>query len=641
MSDQTTNWYLKLTDMVSSPLKKIMDAATGTQKKLSDISNVTKKLNTEQNVLGRDFKRNLSQLDTTLSGLQKRQSEAFTTKHIQAYQKMIDKTKSEITRLNSAMHPPTPALGKWDKWKNNLKESASQIPGLNQGLSLMANPLALAAAAAFSLSVGLKSCVDISSNFEVGMAKINATAQLSRENLGKLDDRLTDIGSASGGNFERIPETYEKILSITGKVNQSLDLTELAVKGAKAGFTDLDIVGNALARTMSTIKDSNVKASDVLDTLMMAKNVGAGEFKDFAQYIPGLIASAQPAGYNHKDAVGLFSTLSKSFEGSEAAMYTQNLFTAFKKTDIIYGLEKAGVKVFKNGFRRPINDVLMDLAKLQKSMNPEQFTNFMDAIKLKDAQAATAIGALTGNTKNLKEVFDGLNRSLGETDRQLAATENTARGWADIGDEIKSIAKSIGDFLLPIVDVLIQGLKSIGNGFKEMFSGTVFQKSSWRDQSDDEIKSAARMKNASQIALTRTREHFNLSPDQNFDKKQWAFYQSIHRQNMTSSESKNKIVDEDKVLGSSSKSKGDAMFNANNGLAMANSAMADNQAGGSKGSSKSGGGSGSGSGTRNLTMNLTVNNVIQAGGENLDKIKRKITDFVVDAARDGMVQIGA
>jgi TP901 family phage tail tape measure protein len=640
MNDQSTNWYLRLMDHVTSPLKKIMDVAFGAQKKITDISTATQKITASQNVMGRDFKNNLTQLTARLETLRGLQEKAFTVKHIQNYNKAIKQTEAEIKRINDVINPPHPPLSMWAALKNDLGGLVSQIPGASNVIGLLKNPLALAASA--MLTVGISSTT-MAANFETGVAKINATAQLGERQLRALDSRLTDIGSHSGGNFERIPETYEKILSVTGKVNQALDLTELAVKGAKAGFTDLDVVGNALARTMNVIQDKTVSAANVLDMLMMAKNVGAGEFQDFAQYIPGLIASAQPAGYTHKDAIGLFSTLSKSFEGSDASMYAQNLFTAFKKTDIIYGLEKAGIKVFQNGFRRPINDVLMDLAKLQKSMNPELFTNFMDAIKLKDAQAATAIGTLTSNTANLKEVFDGLNRSIGETDRQMQATMNTARGWADIGDELKSWGKNIGDFLLPIIDVLVQGVSGFARGLKEIFTGNffgLFNKADWQG-GEEEIKKNARFKNSIEIAERRTREYYHLSPTATFNREQNTFYSSIFHQNQKAindldQRERNKIVSDEKEAKGVKSKKAEALFNANNGIAMAEDAMKDNKAG------KNAGGSGGGGnkGPTSLTMNIEVHNHFETTKENDTAIKRKITDIIVDAGRDGLVTLG-
>src|SRR5690606_7258624 len=152
-----------------------------------------------------------------------------------------------------------------------------------------------------------------------GMAKINATAQLTSKTLDKLEGRLVDIGGQSGGNFDNITFAYEKILSTTGKVNLSLDITETAVKGAKAGFASLDLVAGALAQTLASVGAENATANEVLDTLLKAKAVGAGEFEDFARYLPGLIASAKNVGMAFKDTAGLFSFMTFKGQSPEQA----------------------------------------------------------------------------------------------------------------------------------------------------------------------------------------------------------------------------------------------------------------------------------------------------------------------------------
>ena len=51
--------------------------------------------------------------------------------------------------------------------------------------------------------------------------------------------------------------------------------------------------------------------------------------------------------------------------------------------------------------------------------------------------------------------------------------------------------------------------------------------------------------------------------------------------------------------------------------------------------------SGDGNKVRNLSMHLQINNNFKIDdGNQMDKVKRKITDVIVDAARDGMVNIG-
>jgi hypothetical protein len=79
-----------------------------------------------------------------------------------------------------------------------------------------------------------------------------------------------------------------------------------------------------------------------------------------------------------------------------------------------------------------------------------------------------------------------------------------------------------------------------------------------------------------------------------------------------------------------------ALKNVNNGKS------ALDTSGSSSSTSNSGSSvSGDGNKVRNLTMNLSVINHYKADDDNqLEKIKRKMTDLIVDSARDAMVTIG-
>lgn len=113
---------------------------------------------------------------------------------------------------------------KISKTESAFKGAANEIPGMSRGLDMLSNPMMLAGAGIAAVGAGLYKAGNLALDFETGMAKINATAQLGAGDLGKLQDRLQDIGSNSGGNFEQIPQAYEKILSQTGNVNLSLNI---------------------------------------------------------------------------------------------------------------------------------------------------------------------------------------------------------------------------------------------------------------------------------------------------------------------------------------------------------------------------------------------------------------------------------
>lgn len=627
-ADTTTDWELRLKEYVSAPLKKLTEYATGANKKMNEVANGMAKAAKSSDVMGREFKRNYNGLENTLSKLEARQKSAFSTKHILGYQRLIERTKAEMEKLNAVTAPPPQVLSRWGLLKNNLSAAASEVPGLSHGMSLIKNPAVLAGAAVFALGAGLKKSVDLAADYNVGMAKINATAQLSTDVLGKLKDRLIEIGSHSGGNFELVPEAYEKILSQTGKVNLSLDITETAVKGAQAGFTEINTVAGALAQTLSVVGEKNTTANEVMDTLLKAKAVGAGEFTDFANYLPQLIAAGNNLSVNFKDTAGMFAYMTaKGQSASDSAMLMQNAFTALQKNEIIKGLGKKGIQLFDaGGSRKNIRDVFTDLAKKLDGMSDKSKTKFFIDIGLNDAQARNAFSVLTSDAGKFKEIMGDVNNALGETDRQLAVTANHARTWGDIGDEMKGWAVNIGDILLPLMDQFVTLINNAAAGWKSLFNGEIFKDKDKYKQEKYIIDYNLSKNKAREL----TEQKFGKGASMDYSTQSGKFYdkwQTEFMKGLSTTASKNNI---DKKESATEK----ALSNVNKGKPAGDTSTSSN-------TSKSGATVSDSNKVRNLTQNLYITNVIKVDQDtNMDKVKQKFTDLIVDAGRDGITTLG-
>lgn len=374
---------------------------------------------------------------------------------------LADKVSGPIVRITQKV---TASSNATKVWRNQLRDASEEIPGLSRAMSLISNPIALASAGIVAFGTAGVVATKSAYNFEEGMAKINATAQLSKSQLGGLRDKLMEIGYDSGGNFNRIPESFEKILSQVGNVDQSLDILKASTKGATAGFTDLDVVSGALAQSMSIIGAQNAKAQDVLDTMFAAKRVGAGEFKDFATYLPTLIASGKNLGIEYKNVAGLFAYMTgKGQSASDSAMLLQNAFTALGKSDITSGMEKLGVNVFdKQGMMRDIGTIMTELGTKLNGLSSKEKLNVLEKIGLNDAQARNAFAILTSDANKLTEALNATNNATGETAMTLAKTQTPANNWKEALDKINFFITKIGYKLLPYFDA---GLIKLGKAF--------------------------------------------------------------------------------------------------------------------------------------------------------------------------------
>ncbi len=373
----------------------------------------------------------------------------------------IRRYNKEINSLSRSIHNLENTTG--GKFKKYAKDAFAQVPGAG----LMTNPLVMAGA-------GVTAIGKLGVSWEEGMAKINATAQLPQNEIDRLSKKIKKLGiDAEAKNLNLVPDAYEKILSQTGDVALSTDILDKALKGAKAGFTGVNLVAGATAQSLSAIGKENTNAQEVLDTLFAAKRVGAGEFADFARYLPSLFAASKNIGAEWKETAGLFAYMTgKGQEAGNAAMYIQNAYTALGKSDITSGLEKAGVMVYdENGKMRELVNLFTDLSKLTQSMTDQQKSDFFESIGLRDMQAKAAFSILTDETEKLRTAIDATANGSGELQKALDNTNNTGNklraGWAKIQGIGLSLSEVILTLLNPVLDVLgglLSGILSIVDG---------------------------------------------------------------------------------------------------------------------------------------------------------------------------------
>jgi TP901 family phage tail tape measure protein len=432
---------------MSGKLKSIGINSDTALNKFSGLQQRSVQVNKNFNALGRSV--------TTLSdklGLMRAERDLIPESNIRdvrRYNTEIRKLEKRITRLQT--------VNNGSRLKSLTRDAMMSIPG---GSFLM-NPI-VAVGGAISVMTGQ------SLKFNEGMAKINITARLNQEDLGGLRNRLLEVGKAMHADPGTLPETFEKILSQVGDVDTSMSIFETTLKGAKATFTDTAIVADALALSLSAIGVKNTDAESVMNVLVAAKRVGAGEFADYARYVPGLIADARNLGIAFQDTAGLFSFMTaKGNTAEKSAMFMQNAFTALSKTQVQTGLKDNGINIFdKEGNIRNIADIMGALkAKLTALGSDAARSNFLEKIGLKDAQAKTAFSILTSDVDKLRNTLAVTADASGETDAALQLSKNTLQRLSDLWHDVKTSALQAGfsfeNILSPIIsvsEILVSGL---------------------------------------------------------------------------------------------------------------------------------------------------------------------------------------
>lgn len=452
-------YIFSLRDQISARLGSITATSDRT---VAALSGVQDKVRSADSVC-RDTGRTLGSLKMKIDALQAEREwiPADNIPAIREYNREIARLTDEIEELETAA-----GGGKFKKWAS---EAFDAIPGAG----LLKNPLVTGITA-----VGAAGMAGM--NFDENMAQVNITAQLDEAGLDDLKKRLKQIAAENKTDVQVTPVGFEAINSQVNDVDLSLSILDAALKGSKAGFTDLDTVSAALAQTLSIVGKENTTAQEVLDTFFAAKRVGAGEFADFARYMPNLIAGADNLGIAYKEVAGTFAYMTGKGQSAErAATLMENAFSVLGRVDVRDKLAKAGVDVFDDtGKIRSVVDIFTDLEGVLGRMNDEQKSSFLEKAGLVDKEAKSAFAVLTSDIGKLKESMNDVANSAGETDTALGYSANSMQKATEVWNQFKNIGTEVGELTLPVISAgltvagaVLAGVSSVLEVVIGFFSG--------------------------------------------------------------------------------------------------------------------------------------------------------------------------
>lgn len=453
-------YIFSLRDQISAKLAGITATSEKTR---SALSGVQEKVRSAEDVF-QDTGKTIGSLKARIDALQaeKEWIPADNLPAIKEYNREISRLTNELNELETAA-----GGGKFKKW---VSEAFDAIPGA----SLLKNPLVAGITA-----VGAAGAAGM--NFDEAMANVNITAQLDESGLKDLKNRLKEIAAENKSDIQVVPVGFEAINSQVNDVELSLQILDAALKGSKAGFTDLDTVSAALAQTLSIVGKENTTAQEVLDTFFAAKRVGAGEFADFARYMPNLIAGADNLGIAYKEVAGTFAYMTGKGQSAErAATLMENAFSVLGRVDVRKKLSAAGVDVFDDtGKIRSVVDIFTDLQNVLGGLNDEQKSSLLEQFGLVDKEAKSAFSVLMSDTEKLRESMNDVANSTGETTAALGYSRNAVQQATEVWNQFKNIGLQVGEIILPVISAGLTVAGSVLDGVSVVMDTVIGFFSGW------------------------------------------------------------------------------------------------------------------------------------------------------------------
>lgn len=433
----TYQYILSLNESVSPMLQLVAGVADTVNSQMTALAVTTQVFENEAADLGSG----LLALNQNLTVLEKQEIlPSSNIRSLQQHKKQIQETEYEYVDYEEIVGQTTQNVGRQIASMDNAGKSgllSKYFDGLCSKIKDMFDPLAF---------------VQKAMAFDMDMAKLNMTAKLDEKGLEGLQTKLRTIAKDNSADVVLMPAGFEEILTQTGNVDTSLQILDASLKGSKAGFEDLGSVSDALSKTLAAVGSEQAGAHDVLDTFMAVKRVGAGNFKDFAQYMPSLIAGAADLGVGYKDVAGMFANMTgKGKDAAGASKLMQSMFTELGKTDITQNLEQAGVKILDaQGKMRGVVDVFGDLNNAMSGMDDESKTAFLRDMGISGEEARQAIISMGSDLGALSGAMEATANATGETVAALENSDTPMRSLIGCWNDFNTLGLDLGKLMLPL-----------------------------------------------------------------------------------------------------------------------------------------------------------------------------------------------
>lgn len=371
--------------------------------------------------------------------------------------------------FNKAKQSVNKAVGGMQEKINSISSSTSkafdaikgQVPGLGGALSSLVNPYTAIIAAATLAVSAITSATIAANNWHKQMAEINVTAELSKNKLGKLSDKLLEIGGRNVAPLEEVPKAFSRIISAGLSVNDSLATLEPTLRAAKAGFTDIETVAGAATSVMMS---TGYDAKRVYDILFETVKEGNAEFRDIASYLPKVIPLAKNVGYELEEVAGAYAMLTGRLSTEQSTTALQGVMRALSSQRVAIGQIDAATGKYVSGFKsigidvfdpttkriKPIIDIVTELDNKMKGLSDHDRMLQFDKIGL-DQMGSLGISTLMQDIGALQKAVDSTTNSAGAMEKAYTDSLTPFESWSIIQNQLKVEMIKIGELFLPII----------------------------------------------------------------------------------------------------------------------------------------------------------------------------------------------
>ena len=311
----------------------------------------------------------------------------------------------------------------------------------------------------------------MAADFDTAMRSVNTMLLLNEDEFKKLSDDTREMARSMGVDVtESAAALYQAISAGVPKENV-VDFLTIASKAAIGGMTDTKTAVSGFATVLNAFKLPMSDTQKVADLMFTTVAGGVTTFEELSASLFQVAPIAAASGVGFDEVSAALATLTK--QGVPTSVATTQLRQAMvslqKPTkemgEVIedLGYESGQSMLAELGFAKTIN-TLRDATGGSNELLMKMFGS---------VEAGSAILGLTGeNAEMFAEDLEAMANSAGAADAATAQMEeSTSRQMAHLMADLKDVAMTIGEALMPvlqeIVETVVPIVQKVGEWVKE------------------------------------------------------------------------------------------------------------------------------------------------------------------------------
>lgn len=357
------------------------------------------------------------------------------------------------------------------KAERELRKASRQFQTIGKDLMKLGAPFV--AVGGMAIKMGL--------DFESSMNKINSLVGLSIDEVNKMKPAVKEMAASVGKDASEAADALFFITSAGLRGAEAMDTLEMSLKASAVGLGETKDIANLVTSTMMAYGSEVVSAQNATDILTTAIREGKLEASDLASVMGGVLPLASAMGVSFNEVGAAFAAMSRTgTPANEAATQLRGILNSLlspaEKSRKV--LEEYGLTA--QGLREQIREEGL-LATLETLT--EKFGDNEEAV----AQVFGNVRALTGvidlmgkNVEGTREIFANMADTTGVLDTAFQSYSETTEAKLNKAIQtFKVLLVDIGEKLLPVFEIMLQKLQTLGNWITSIDSKTLANIITW------------------------------------------------------------------------------------------------------------------------------------------------------------------